>query len=67
MTEQREAYHAGNEPPELLPAITNTIHFGDGSQLRLQVLAPRGLDQDQATEAYYRVIAVLDDPESNAG
>ena len=45
-------FHVGGSPPELETVISQTITFSDGSRIRIEVDAPAGADEAQATEAY---------------
>jgi hypothetical protein len=45
-------FHAGGSPSELETVISQTITFGDGSRIRIEVDAPARADEAQATEAY---------------
>ena len=45
--------------PDLQVRINDVITFGDGSELRIQVMAPRRSRDDQASEAYYGLLVAI--------
>ena len=45
--------------PCLRPRVNDVTTFGDDSELRIHVLAPRGSGEDLATDAYYGLLAAI--------
>lgn len=55
MTESRERYNAGQQPPE--PMISQVFQFSDGSRLKIIVESvPNQKKQDTATDLYYTLL-----------
>jgi hypothetical protein len=52
---------AATAPPlsHLRPRINDVTTFGDDSELRIHVLAPRGNVEDLATSAYYGLLGAI--------
>ncbi|MBI1877267.1 MAG: hypothetical protein HYR94_03380 [Chloroflexi bacterium] len=46
-------------PRTLQPRINDVTTFGDNSELRIHVLAPRESGEDLATDAYYGLLAAI--------
>ncbi len=45
--------------PDLQLRINDVITFGDNSELRIHILAPRGSSEDLATNAYYGLLTAI--------
>ncbi|MBI1877030.1 MAG: hypothetical protein HYR94_02130 [Chloroflexi bacterium] len=45
--------------PYLRARVNDVTTFGDESELRIHVLAPRGSDEDLATDAYYGLLVAI--------
>jgi hypothetical protein len=54
-----EAKTAPPAPAYLRPRINDVTTFGDDSELRIHVLAPRGSREDLASEAYYELLKAI--------
>jgi hypothetical protein len=51
--------------PDLQVRVNDVITFGDGSELRIHVLAPRRSRDDQASEAYYGLLTAISNIQAN--
>ncbi|MBE7549901.1 MAG: hypothetical protein HS126_02335 [Anaerolineales bacterium] len=59
VTTENEGETTPPVPRSLQPRINDVTTFGDESELRIQVLAPRGSQEDLATDAYYGLLAAI--------
>lgn len=51
--------------PNIQLRISDVTTFGDGSELRIQVMAPRRSGDDQASEAYYGLLTAISNIPAN--
>lgn len=59
MTIENETATSAPISPSLRPRIKDVTTFDDNSELRIQVLAPQGSQEDMATDAYYGLLAAM--------